>query len=63
MLGGNGQGRSDEALQNALALMSEALDILDANRAPARTGAYLETAMQEVRDAAKRQGLSADRKP
>ena len=45
------EGRRQAAIKRALALMTEALDLLDGYGASVEAGAHLELAIQKVREA------------
>jgi len=53
MPGSSTPKRRDAALKRATALMTEALDLLDAHAGPPEATAHLDLALQKVREAAK----------
>ena len=53
MAGSTSSDRRKAALKRANALMTEAFDLLDAHAGPLEAAAYLDLALQKVREAAK----------
>ena len=51
MPGDSDNGRREAAIQRAMQLVTEALDLLDAHRGPADATAHLDLALQRLREA------------